>query len=88
MGHTTRQRESMMIDSAVLSRFLLSVVNAEDRSPLVANRLEFAERYEKWFPPKESGDYKTPTTSMIWRGGGWTGAKSRPNALTLSLECT
>jgi hypothetical protein len=47
-----------VIDSNVLSRFLLSVVNADDRSPLAEKRVDFALRYEKWFPPKEGTLYK------------------------------
>jgi len=47
-----------MIDSDMLSRFLLSVVNAEDRSPVRQKREEFAQQYLKWFPPKEDRLYK------------------------------
>jgi hypothetical protein len=34
------------------------VVNADDRSPLAEKRVDFAKRYEKWFPPKEGHLYK------------------------------
>jgi hypothetical protein len=47
-----------MIDSESLGRFLLSVVNADDRSPLSEKREEFAQRYVKWFPRKEDHLYK------------------------------
>ncbi len=50
---------SAVIDANDLFReFLLAVVNADDRSPLPERRLDFARRYEKWFPPKEGQLYK------------------------------
>jgi hypothetical protein len=39
-------------------KFLLAVVNADDRSLLPEERTDFARQYEKWFPPKEGQLYK------------------------------
>ena len=75
---------STMIDSAVFHHFLLSVVNGDDRSPLNEKREAFAQRYMKWFPPKEDLLYKKANyldDLKWWSSDGSESRVERPHPL-------